>query len=508
MIRETSPANGQAQVFVSYAKVDAEQVIAIVRLLEQEGITVWRDGDRILGGQSWSEAITHAIAHSRVFVLMCSPHSLALEILLGKGGFGEVWKARHPELSNLPPVALKFCLQLDERSRKLLRHEAEMVLRAQQQLRSNTSAGISSNASGIVPLLHPYLNNDPPCLEYPYIEGGTLVRLLEEQRQSTGSLKPAQAQQIVKRVAQIVSAAHAAAPQLVHRDLKPSNILVERRPDGTIVLRVTDFGIGGLAAQQVLEQCRSTSLQENMATVLTGAYSPLYASPQQMRGDDPDPRDDVYSLGVIWYQLLTGDLASPAPTGRRWVDELLRQGMSDAAVELLSSCFERNPAHRPADAGVLADLLEKLPRSASTNPADAATELPLREGEAPSEPTLPPGAIDREGEAPPEPTLLPGAMDREGEAPSEPALPPGERTPKPARMEPRPPSATAPGLSRAASGRKQLLSQLAPSPARGGSAAPGAGSPRACWAWPDCSASSSTSRPTRAPSRSRAATPG
>ncbi len=77
MIRETSPVDGQAQVFVSYAKLDAEQVIAIVRLLEQEGIRVWRDGDRILGGESWSEAITHAIAHSRVFVLMCSPHSLA-----------------------------------------------------------------------------------------------------------------------------------------------------------------------------------------------------------------------------------------------------------------------------------------------------------------------------------------------------------------------------------------------------------------------------------------------
>ncbi len=76
------------------------------------------------------------------------------------------------------------------------------------------------------------------------------MRLIDECRQSTGSLKPAQAQQIVKRVAQIVSAAHSATPKLVHRDLKPSNILVERRPAGKIILRVTDFGIGGLAAEQ------------------------------------------------------------------------------------------------------------------------------------------------------------------------------------------------------------------------------------------------------------------
>jgi len=497
MIRETSRASDQAQVFVSYARLDAEQVIGIVRLLEQEGITIWRDGDRVLGGQSWAEAITHAIAHSRVFVLMCSPHSLAsdnvyqevslawaygcrsyvpvwlspvmpfpkqihyqlarcqwidahgqpperwvpqlltaledlgvdtknrvrqpgdvsptpaptptpkpaggsgetepiwrglrfrpgdrpirgadweLEILLGKGGFGEVWKAKHPDLPGLPPVALKFCLHLDEKSQGILRHEANMVLRAQQQLRASTSA--SANTSGIVPLVNAYLHNDPPCLEYPYVEGGTLVRLIEECRHSTGSLKPAQSLQIVKRVAQIVSAAHGATPKLVHRDLKPSNILVERRPDGKITLRVTDFGIGGLAAEQVLERTRSSSLDENMASVLTGSYSPLYASPQQMRGDKPDPRDDVYALGVIWYQLLTGDLTSPAPTGRRWVDELLRQGMNNAAVELLSSCFERNPAHRPDDAGVLAELLQKLPHHAPTKPADAASDLPLAE---------------------------------------------------------------------------------------------------------------------------------
>ncbi|MGO9467917.1 MAG: SUMF1/EgtB/PvdO family nonheme iron enzyme, partial [Isosphaeraceae bacterium] len=160
-----------------------------------------------------------------------------------------------------------------------------------------------------------------------------------------------------------------------------------------------------------------------------------------MRGDKPDPRDDVYALGVIWYQLLTGDLTTPAPTGRRWVDELLRQGMSDAAVELLSSCFERNPAHRPDDAGVLADRLDTLPRSASAKPADAATELPIREGEAPSEPVLRRSAIDREGEAPSEPVLRPGDKNRKGDARMEPASPPGTLTPIPARTEPRPPGA-------------------------------------------------------------------
>ena len=114
----------------------------------------------------------------------------------------------------------------------------------------------------------------------------------------------------------------------------------------------------------------------NMASVLTGSYSPLYASPQQMRGDKPDPRDDVYALGVIWYQLLTGDLSSPAPTGRRWVDELRKRGMSDAGVDLLASCFESSPGHRPDDAGVLFELLQSLPTSGSSaKPAGSKGKL-------------------------------------------------------------------------------------------------------------------------------------
>jgi formylglycine-generating enzyme required for sulfatase activity len=310
----------------------------------------FRPGDRPIRGADWE-----------------------LERLLGKGGFGEVWKAYNPDLLGLPPVELKFCTLLDDRSKGLLRHEADMVLRAQRQIRSD----------GIVPLLHAYLNNDPPCLEYPYIEGGTLVRLIDECRQSAGSFKPAQAQGVIQRVAQIVGAAHRATPKLVHRDLKPSNILVERLEDGKIVLRVTDFGIGGVAAEPVLERSRSSSsLAENMASVLTGSYSPLYASPPQMRGDKPDPRDDVYALGVIWYQLLTTDLTSPAPTGRRWVDDLRKRGMSDAAVDLLSSCFESAPAHRPDDAGVLAELLQAPLPSTATKPAGSTTELPLAESES------------------------------------------------------------------------------------------------------------------------------
>jgi hypothetical protein len=74
MSNDAAQADGgdDPQVFVSYSRADAEPVGAITRLLEDAGVTVWRDCERILGGQYFGEAIVHAIAHSRVLLLMCS----------------------------------------------------------------------------------------------------------------------------------------------------------------------------------------------------------------------------------------------------------------------------------------------------------------------------------------------------------------------------------------------------------------------------------------------------
>src|SRR5262249_2829613 len=83
-------------------------------------------------------------------------------------------------------------------------------------------------------------------------------------------------------------------------------------------------------------------------------------SPQQVRGESPDPRDDVYALGVIWYQLLTGDLASGAPTGLAWPQQLKQRGVSAAEIDLLASCFDARPDNRPASAAVLAERLGSL----------------------------------------------------------------------------------------------------------------------------------------------------
>ena len=244
-----------------------------------------------------------------------------LEQLLGVGGFGEVWKARNPLFDNVAPVALKFCLDTKAKER-LLRHEAAVLNQVMCQ----------GQHQGIVQLLRTYLSADPPCLEYEYVPDGDLAGIIKEKK-----LHPDVVGHIMVRLAEIVGFAHRLKPPVVHRDLKPANILVRQTKDKKIILKVTDFGIGGLAASQAIgEASRGTTRGQFLVSALQGAYTPLYASPQQMRGEPPDPRDDVFSLGVIWYQMLTGNLVTGRPGGRKWRDKLAE----DRAANNASTCWK------------------------------------------------------------------------------------------------------------------------------------------------------------------------
>jgi formylglycine-generating enzyme required for sulfatase activity len=300
----------------------AEDVIPFV----PDQLPLFKAGDQPLAGVDW-----------------------VLVELLGMGGFGEVWKARHAHFDSFEPVALKFCTDPVARQR-LLRHEAKVLDRVMRQGRHR----------GIVRLEATYLSADPPCLQYEYVSGGDLGGLIDDWHRQPQKPSPERVAQAMLALAEIVAFAHRTDPPIVHRDLKPANILVEEPNGGAIAFKVTDFGIGGIAIARAVQASRvPTSPSEFMTVAVRGSGTWLYASPEQLNGHDPDPRDDVHALGVIWYQMLTSDLTKGRPGGTAWRRRFVERGLSAALLDLLESCFE-DREDRPADAGFMADRLGEL----------------------------------------------------------------------------------------------------------------------------------------------------
>lgn len=269
--------------------------------------------------------------------------------MVGNGGFGEVWRASAlHSLSGEEDVAIKFCL--DPAAATTLRTEAALLQRLM-------GPGV---AEGLVGLRDAYLDAEVPFLVYDYIPGGDLIRLIRgwhPEGKRPGRLNE-EASRLVLYLADILRIAHDREPPIVHRDLKPSNILLQPTGPGRVKPRVADFGIGGIAAKEALTRAATTSHKEMLTTGLRGAHTPLYASPQQIFGAPPDPRDDVYALGVIWFQVLTGDTTVGPPTD--WSDELRDLDVPEDILTVLGRCLSSDPKRRPGSSAALAEQVRSL----------------------------------------------------------------------------------------------------------------------------------------------------
>ncbi|MCE9562626.1 MAG: protein kinase [Planctomycetes bacterium] len=280
---------------------------------------------------------------------------------LGAGGFGEVWLTKHQ--SQPEQRAVKFCTDPAARHR-LVTHEKDLIDRVM-------AAGRHPN---IVPLLECDLSGDTPWLMYEFVSGGTLADVIPTWEQLPPADRLKQVLNALRTLASAVGHCHALNPPIVHRDLKPANVLVDtaRR-----TLRVTDFGIGGVAADfMIAEETRGVSRVGNLPSMLSGSFSMLYASPQQRNGDKPDPRDDVHALGVIAYQMLTRDL-SAAP-GRDMDDDLRDAGAPAGLIELIARSVAQKADRRPRDANEWGEQLAALKgySPASSSVSNAGLESP------------------------------------------------------------------------------------------------------------------------------------
>jgi serine/threonine protein kinase len=280
-----------------------------------------------------------------------------LEELVGTGGFGAVYRASGRSLQHLP-LAIKFCL---DRS----------LMPALQQERANLErlmkAGGESWSSRLVRLYGYSLEHPTPYLVYEYVSGGDLVRWLATRQAHQGRpLTPAEVMDLIVQVAEALAFAHQRG--LVHRDLKPANVLMG---EGTI--KLADFGIGGLVARQAFQASRIGTTASHLlspaeqASLFRGAGTPLYMAPEQRRGEAADPRHDLYSLGVMWYQLLVGDVTREMSHG--WARELaVKLAVPREHIHLIERCVGW-VEERPADAGELVALLRRLPASGGAPPA-------------------------------------------------------------------------------------------------------------------------------------------
>ncbi|WP_020469769.1 serine/threonine-protein kinase [Zavarzinella formosa] len=264
--------------------------------------------------------------------------------MLGTGGFGEVWLAQHPNYKSLRR-AVKFCKGLTDKDRALLR-EGDLIDRVM-------GAGAVPN---VVSLIDADLAGETPWLMYEYCGHGDLVKVASGWAGAPPAKRHAQAISSLRQI--ITAVAHFHRLGVVHRDLKPANVLIGLSSLGEPKLMVADFGIGGIASQKELNMnTTSTSKGELIALAARGAYTPHYASPQQKKGFPPDPRDDIYALGVIGYQLMIADVTAERPGGKGWRRTLREQGVTPGLLDLLESCWDDKESERPKNAG---ELLRQL----------------------------------------------------------------------------------------------------------------------------------------------------
>ena len=263
----------------------------------------------------------------------------------------------------------------DLRSRRLVALKVLSVA-ADGDAGDDTRARFLAQAQAVRPIAHPDIvalldaGESPagPWLALELAHGCELTRYTRPPR----LLPDAVVCSIGERIARALAQAHAHG--VVHRDLKPGNVLIDL-PSGR--LKLADFGIAGLA-----------DASRTRTGVVLG--TPLYMAPEQLAGAPADARADLYALGVVLFELLSGArphehdslgellrrvASAPAPDLRR-----LRPSIDPALAEIVGRCLHKQPGARPGGAEAVADALARIGRGgepALHNPALPDGSIPL-----------------------------------------------------------------------------------------------------------------------------------
>jgi serine/threonine protein kinase len=209
---------------------------------------------------------------------------------IGEGGMGRVYLAEHVRMGRLSAVKVMS---------PALAPTADAIGRFNRE---------AANASRInqpnVAAIYDFGETDDGTLylAMEYVEGETLSAVLRRE----GPFSPARAAEIVGQIADGLTAAHHLG--IVHRDLKPDNILVTRSHDGREWVKIVDFGIA---------KTTQADAGQNVTSLGMAVGTPEYMSPEQIAGEQLDGRTDLYSLGLVLFNMLTGALPHPALTSKQ-----------------------------------------------------------------------------------------------------------------------------------------------------------------------------------------------
>ena len=269
---------------------------------------------------------------------------------LGEGGMGTVYAGVHPLIGK--QVAIKVL-------NAGLSDEEDMVARFVQEARSVNQIGhrniVDIFAFGQLPSGRHYFVME-------LLRGRSLASRLAD-----GALPYAEAFAILVEVCDALFAAHAEG--IVHRDLKPDNIFLAESKSGERTVKLLDFGIAKLLHSDETAQAQTRTGQP--------IGTPLFMSPEQCLGRDVDARTDIYALGVILFEVVTGKLPFPGPSYIETVNGHLSQPppkpgelaeVPRALEALILRCLEKDPARRPQTARELSIALQAVARAMGTEP--------------------------------------------------------------------------------------------------------------------------------------------
>ena len=280
---------------------------------------------------------------------------------LGEGGMGAVYLCEHAVLGRRYAVKVL---------RPTLADDPELV----ERFRNEAIAASRVGGENVVDVLD-FGAEEDGALYYVMeaLEGRSLGALIAED----GPLEVPRALALLDQLCRALGAAHARG--VVHRDVKPDNVFVERRGDGAERAKVIDFGISQLAPEAGKE--RLTRVGEIIGT-------PEYMAPEQAAGDPIDHRVDVYALGVLAYEMLTGTLPivartpiatlvaqqtrTPEPPSRR------RPEVGAALDALVLRALAKRPEDRPASMEVFAAAIAEIRRGVASPVLPAPARSPSR----------------------------------------------------------------------------------------------------------------------------------